>query len=236
MLLAMPIVALLVTLATAVATPLDESPAWSAALRLLDDFAYEEALHTLAPLADDEARAADERAIVLVRMAMIEADLRREPQARERLRQALRLDREVRLPDSASPRMRELLDEVHAELPPPAPSSSGESSGAQPGAHGPSTVVDTGGGGSVAGAPNDDEGMPVLAPALLISGGLVAVGGLAAWGTGLALYGVAEDAHYQSEAVALGDGGAAAQIAGQVMVALGVVVLASGTAMVLFEP
>jgi tetratricopeptide (TPR) repeat protein len=227
--------------------PLAEDPAYTTGLTLFEDFEYEKAVFRFQEALEVKDRSAADRATILIRLGMTWAELRRNDKATARFKEALLLDPLAALPPDASPKIKEMLDgarrqlreEASAAPADPAPADTGEvlqpEALAAPEAAPDSKLPET--------APTDAPPEAAEAgglPWLMISGGSVVgigvVGALlggALWAGGLGLRQVGSGQAFQSDAVALDLPARAGQIAGQVVLGVGVVALLAGGAVVL---
>lgn len=95
--------------------------ALEAGIRAYDELELEAAASALETALAAPELEASERATASLYLGMLELDRGRAVEARRALARAVRLDRGVRAPDGASPKVLALLEEVRAELPPPMP-------------------------------------------------------------------------------------------------------------------
>jgi hypothetical protein len=103
--------------ATAAPTGAPNTDALVEGLRLFEDLQYEAAMPHLAAAKTDATRPVAERARAAVHLAIIQISLGDEESARRNIGEAVELDRDVKLPAGASPRIQTMLSAARDALP-----------------------------------------------------------------------------------------------------------------------
>lgn len=237
---------LLLAAATLLPADLADDEAFQAGVRHRNVLEYEAALGSFeGALRADPDRPVVERAELLLYAGVLSAELRRFDDARVRFREAVTLVPELTLELDVSPTIRQLFEDVRAEVererPPPATPperiapvdvEAPADDGPLPAAPAPTTAADV----ADVVAPAERAGSQeaplspwrVVAIGTLATGGLVAVGGLVAWGAGIAFLYAPLGADYQAELVRRNAESATLQVAGQGVTVLGMVLLGVG--------
>ena len=219
----------MLVLALLLTASLDADPEFQKALQHAEAFEYDKAAPLLQGIAARAELAAVDKAQALVWLGLVYAELRDDARAALSFEDAITADPLIVLPRDASPKTKALLEDARARVRLRAQASPSPPTPKPVPTPTPKPLPPDGPTPTPTPAPPGDGSLlaPIGIGTMAVGGGLAVVGGVV-WGVGLVLLGQADAEPYQSEAAKIAEQSAAAQIGGQVTVAVGVAVLVAG--------
>jgi hypothetical protein len=158
-----------------------KNPQLQKAIRLFDAFEYEEALRVLDKAEQWAGNTAEDRVSIALLEGVLSYETQQPVRGDRALQRALELDRTARLTLSVSPKVAARLEELRAKLPPEKQASTAPQTPPPP----PRTHPEP--------TPEPTKRMSLKLP-VAIGGGVVAVGGILAWGRARSLEGKVRNA------------------------------------------
>lgn len=215
---------------------LADDPGYQDGLRHRDAFDYERALASFErALASDQERTPEERALLLVYIGVLRAELSDPAAAREAFDEALGLDAKASLTLDVSPTIRQIFDDARAARAAAPAQTATTTPEAEPPLAISSATPPAPASADLGGAEEEAGLAPVQMTGLAVASGgaLVAVVGALVWSAGAARFLEADAAVFQAETAKLNDEAATLQLLGQGTAVAGALVGGVGVALAL---